>query len=121
MKVRKAIALLQVFPLITSIVFIADILADAAGLYITQWLEPLFGVSLFPVGIMYCAARNLKVQRWSRVLYFALLCVPVVAAADSVFGFNLSAELFNRTVFTILSAGCISSFLTFIYTKYKTQ
>lgn len=118
-KVRAVIRFLQIYPLLTVVAFLIDVVLDTLGINATEALDFLFGVSAFPVVCLWLLARRLCVSLWSRVLYATLLVVIAVTFADWLFGFPMTIVMFDRVMFAILSTGVLSSLVTHIYTKYR--
>ena len=113
------IRFLQVYPIITALAFLVDTILDAVGIVITDFMGAVFGVSLLPLICLWYHSRQLKVSLWSRMLYATLFGVTLVFISDRIFEWSLNAVVLDGIVFIILVAGIISSFLTYIYTKYR--
>lgn len=117
--VRNAVRFLQVYPLIVTIAFLCDVILDTLNVVVTDIMGVLFGVSMTNIVWMWILARRLKVSLWSRTLYATLFLILIIDLIDLAIPLSLTAVMFDRLMFTILAVGCISSFLTYIYTKYK--
>ena len=117
--IRRAIGFLQVFPIIVVLVCIIDTIFDICDVNIETILSSMFGTSLFVTSGLYLTGRRLGINKWSRVLYVTLLYAQLFVIADFIFDFNMTSVVFDEMLLLVLSTGIISSFITYIYGKYK--
>lgn len=119
--IRKAIRILQEIPLVLSVFVIVCFLFDTYNMEIDWHICPLFGFSVYILLRLYAASRRLYVSRWSRMLYLNLVMVASVDFLDSVF--NSSTRFINlqEFIFAIFISVILSSFVTFLYEKFKRQ
>lgn len=116
---RKVIRLLQINPIILSLIVVIGFMCDQYELDFAWYLSSSFGFSLFVLIIFYAISRKLYVSLWSKILYLDLMMVSAVDLADNVFDFSMRFINLQEFIFSIFIVGCLSSLLTFIYDKWK--
>lgn len=117
--IRRAIGLLQVYPLVITLAAVADTAVDLSGSNITEFLSPFFGVSLFAILCPYCMARAVGVSPWSKALYATLgFSFLFTAACEFVFT-GITDFAAAEVTMLILLTGIVSSFITYLYDKYR--
>lgn len=117
--VRKIIRFLQICPVVITIATLIDIILDLLGIVVTSFICTFFGTSLFITVGLYTISRSLYVSTWSKILYIALIVALLFDFLDQLFIFSITAIVFNEILLLILITGCISSFMTFLYDKFK--
>lgn len=68
---------------------------------------------------LYFVARRMYVSKWSLVLYLTLSCMSLVELIDNIFGMPCNAITFHQVSQMVFITGILSSFITFLYGKYK--
>ena len=116
---RKVIRLLQINPIILSLIVVIGFMCDQYELDFAWYLSSSFGFSPFVLIIFYAISRKLYVSLWSKILYLDLMMVSAVDLADNVFDFSMRFINLQEFVFSLFIVGCLSSLLTFIYDKWK--
>lgn len=117
--IRRTIRFLQIYPVITTLCIIVDIVLDTLNVFITPFICGFFGTSLFVTTGLYIISKALYVSTWSKSLYIALIAELLFDILDQFFHFNITAIIFNEIAMLIIGVGIIASFITFIYDKYK--
>lgn len=117
--IRKTIRFLQICPVVITIATLIDIILDLLGIVVTSFICTFFGTSLFLTVGLYTISKSLYVSTWSKVLYITLIVALLFDFLDQLFVFSITAIIFNEIVLLILITGSISSFMTFIYDKFK--
>ena len=117
--VRKTIRFLQIYPIVTSIALLVDIICDIFGIVITNFLGILFGTSLYITIGLYAISRSLYVATWSKSLYITLIVAVLFDFTDQLFHLPINAVIFNNILLLIFVIGILSSLCTFIYDKFK--
>jgi len=117
--IRKTIRFLQICPVVITIATLIDIILDLLGIVVTSFICTFFGTSLFLTVGLYTISKSLYVSTWSRVLYITLIVALLFDFLDQLFVFSITAIIFNEIILLILITGSISSFMTFIYDKFK--
>ena len=117
--IRRAIRALQEIPLVMSVIVIINFASDTLRLSVGEYLCPLFGISAYIMLRLYMISRLLYVSRWAKMLYVILAFVCLMVFVDNIFAFKLLIVDFQQLVFSMFIIGCISSFITYIYDKYK--
>ena len=117
--IRKTIHFLQICPMVITIATLIDIILDLLGIVVTSFICTFFGTSLFLTVGLYTISRSLYVSTWSKVLYITLIVALLFDFLDQLFVFSITAIIFNEILLLILITGSISSFMTYIYDKFK--
>ena len=117
--IRKTIRFLQICPVVITIATLIDIILDLLGIVVTSFICTFFGTSLFLTVGLYTISKSLYVSTWSKVLYITLIVALLFDFLDQLFVFSITAIIFNEILLLILITGSISSFITFIYDKFK--
>lgn len=117
--IRKTIRFLQICPMVITIATLIDIVLDLLGIVVTSFICTFFGTSLFITVGLYTISRSLYVSTWSKILYIALIVALLFDFVDQLFVFNITVIIFNELLLLILIVGILSSFITFIYDKFK--
>jgi len=117
--IRKTIRFLQICPVVITIATLIDIILDLLGIVVTSFICTFFGTSLFLTVGLYTISRSLYVSTWSKVLYITLIVALLFDFLDQLFVFSITAIIFNEILLLILITGSISSFMTYIYDKFK--
>ncbi len=117
--VRRAIGLLQVYPLVVSIASIVVTAFDLSGKDIADIVAPFFGVSLFAILCPYCMARAVGVSSWSKALYATLGFSYVFSAACEFVFTGITDFAAAEVTMLILLTGIVSSFVTYLYDRYR--
>ena len=120
-KIRKAIRYLQEIPVVMSLVVILNFVCDTLRYDIGRYMHPIFGFSAYVLFRLYMMSRMLYVSKWSKVLYLTLILVCLVVFLDGIVDFSLVFVEFQELIFSMFIFGCFSSFLTFLYEKFKRQ
>lgn len=117
--VRRAVAMLQEIPIVVSLFVFVCYFTDFCHYNICKYTYPVFGSSMYIMLRLYFVARRLYVSKWSLVLYLTLACISLVELIDNIFGMPSNAAAFHQISQTVFIAGVFSSFITFLYGKYK--
>lgn len=117
--IRKTIRFLQICPIVITTATLIDIVLDLLGIVVTSFICTFFGTSLFITVGLYTISRSLYVSTWSKILYIALIVALLFDFLDQLFVFNITSIIFNELLLLILIVGILSSFITFIYDKFK--
>lgn len=117
--VRRAVAMLQEIPIVVSLFVFVCYFTDFCNYNICKYTYPIFGSSMYIMLRLYFVARRLYVSKWSLVLYFTLSCVSLIELIDNIFGMPSNAIAFHQILQTVFISGIFSSFVTFLYGKYK--
>lgn len=120
-RLRKAIAILQVFPIIVSAISVVDTALDVSGIYLSELAAPFFGVSLFTLYCMYRVASMLFVNKWSLLLYIALIISSALYALADIFKAQQVAVTLQELAVAAVYIGTASSFATYLYGKFKQE
>lgn len=117
--IRRAIGLLQVYPLIIALASIVDTAVSLAGGDISRITSPFFGVSFFAIFCPYCMAKAVCVSAWSKALYATLGFAFLFAIACEFVFTGVTQLAYAEVTMLILLTGIISSFATYLYGRYK--
>lgn len=117
--VRKTIGFLQLYPIVTSLFVIIDIVLDFLNVTITSFLCTFFGTSLYVTIGLYCISKSLYVSTWSRVLYITLIVAILFDFIDQLICFPIIGVEFNELILLIFTVGTTSSLFTYVYDKFK--
>lgn len=120
-RIRKAILFLQIYPIITTIVFSIDMVLNVSdiGNITNKVICPLFGTSLFVTTGLYLISRSLYVSIWSRVLYIALIAATLIEFIDQFLNIMPPNIILQELLLLLFFSGAIISFITFLYDKFK--
>lgn len=118
-RVRKTIRILQEIPLVVSVVVFTVMITDIAGYNISKYTYPLFGFSFYILARLFSAACAMRVSLWSRSLYLQQIVISVTEFADNLCGLSDKVIHFQQVMNTVIIAGILSSFITFLYGKFK--
>lgn len=119
LKIRKAIGLLQIYPLVEGIFAVIAYLFDSYGTDIMYYLNPVCGFSFFMSLLMFAAACCLCLSMWNKIMNLAFTTITLIDFLDIVFCFNLNFINLQMVINGILIASIIVSFITFLYDKWK--
>lgn len=119
--IRRTIRALQEIPVVLTLFVLLNYTLDFLGYRVFTTLCPLFGFSLYIVLRLYSVARRMHVSRWSRILYIGLAFVVTADFADAVAGISYRLAEFQQFVFAVFLACVLSSFITYIYGKWRLQ
>lgn len=119
--IRKAILFLQIYPIVTTIVFSIDMVLNISGVgnITNKIICPLFGTSLFVTTGLYSISRSLYVSIWSRVLYIVLIAATLVEFIDQFLNIMPPNVILQELILLLFFSGAIISFITFLYDKFK--
>lgn len=117
--VRYAIRVLQEIPLVLSLAVFVNYFSELIDIDISMYEYPIFGFSIYLLIRLFLSARKLYVSTWSLILYVTLIIVACVDFADSIFKLTDKVLYLQEIMDTLFTAGVFSSFLTFIYMKFK--
>lgn len=117
--IRKAISFLQIYPVVTSLFVLLNFILDFFEVVTNNAISSLFGTSAFITVGLYIISRSLYVSTWAKSLYITLIVATLFDFADQLFLFSDKIIISNEIYFLIVIVGTISSFITFIYDKYK--
>lgn len=120
-RIRKAILFLQLYPIITTLVFSIDMILNISNIadITNKIICPLFGTSLFVTTGLYLMSRSLYVSIWSRVLYIALIAATLVEFTNQFLNIAPSNIILQELLLLLFFVGTIISFITFLYDKFK--
>ena len=117
--IRKTIRILQEIPLVVSVVVFTVMIADIAGYNISKYTYPLFGFSFYILVRLFSAACAMHVSLWSKSLYLQQIIISVIEFADNLCNLSDKVIHFQQVMNTVIIAGILSSFITFLYGKFK--
>jgi uncharacterized membrane protein YeiB len=119
--IRRTIRALQEIPVVLTVFVLLNYTLDFMGYSVFLCMCPLFGFSLYVILRLYSVARRMHVSRWSRILYVALAAVVLADLADILFGISYRLAEFQQYAFAVFLACVLSSFITYIYGKWRLQ
>lgn len=119
LKIRKAIGLLQIYPLVEGIFAVIAYLFDSYGIDIMYYLNPICGFSFLMGLLMFVVACYLCLSTWNKVMNLTLLMITLVDSLDIIFCFDLNFINLQMVINGILLTGIIVSFITFLYDKWR--
>ena len=119
LKIRKAIGLLQIYPLVEGVFAVIAYLFDSYGIDIMYYLNPVCGFSFFMSLLMFVVACCLCLSMWNKIMNLAFTIITLIDFLDIVFCFNLNFINLQMVINGILIVGIIVSFITFLYDKWK--
>lgn len=117
--IRRTIRILQEIPLVLSLIVFIVMLADIAGYDISKYTYPLFGFSFYILVRLFSAACVMHVSLWSKSLYLQQIMISVIEFADNLCDLSDKVVHFQQVMNTVIIAGILSSFITFLYGKFK--
>ena len=119
LKIRKAIGLLQIYPLVEGIFAVIAYLFDSYGIDIMYYLNPICGFSFLMGLLMFVVACYLCLSTWNKVMNLTLLTITLIDSLDIIFCFDLNFINLQMVINGILLTGIIVSFITFLYDKWR--
>lgn len=117
--IRKTIRMLQEIPLVTSFFVLVVYCTDIYGHDLCKYIYPLFGFSSYIMFRLYLVARKMYVSKWALVLYIMLISISFVELFHNIFPMCVKSIIIQHLLNIIFVTGVISSFITFLYGKYK--
>lgn len=116
---RKAIRILQIFPFIISILFLLIYLLIIIGYDFSIQLCPICGISFLSIFTMALIAKRMHVSSWSLFFYYLLLVIVIVDISSLFIKYNdLLINTASINFMLLVSGGC-SSFITYLYERFK--
>lgn len=117
--IRRTIRMLQEIPLVISVVVFLVYFTNLFGNVLAEYIYPLFGFSFYIMLRLYMVAKGMYVQKWSRVLYITLMIISLIEFVDNIISVPLDVLFLQEIIEIMFVIGVISSFITFLYGKYK--
>lgn len=118
-RIRYTIRILQEIPLVISFFVFLCYIFDFFKLIMSNYFCPIFGFSFYIIFRLYCIARKLYVSNWSKILYIMLMIISLFELFDNIFFTKENAILANQLFIIIFTTGVFSSFITYLYGKFK--
>lgn len=117
--VRRMLGFLQVYPIITGIIFVLNATIELLPECVSEILGYLFGSSLFVLIYLLLLSRNLYISKWSKCLYVMLTITTIFDIVDYILGFPDKPFVVQQILLIIVTVSTIASFITFLYDKFK--
>lgn len=116
---RKAIRVLQLFPIVVSLLFLVVYFFCSIGIDISLVFNPVCGISLISILTLACVAKRMHVSSWSMFFYYLLVVVVCIDISNIFVTFSTALVSSASVNFMLLVSGGCGSFMTYLHERFE--